>query len=64
NSHQFVGYNHDRAYDQVARNITSNIRKVFRLSQEKNITTVQAARYLAEQRIQSAINRQSWFVNK
>jgi len=62
NSHQFVGYNHDRAYDQVARNITSNIRKVFRLSQEKNITTVQAARYLAEQRIQSAINRQSWFV--
>ncbi|ATW26167.1 Glu/Leu/Phe/Val family dehydrogenase [Candidatus Formimonas warabiya] len=64
NSHQFIGYNRERAYAQVAGNITTNIRKVLRMSQEKNITTVEAARQLAEQRIQSAINRKSWFLNK
>jgi leucine dehydrogenase len=62
NSHQFLGYRRDRAYGQIAKNIPANIKTVFRMSREMGITTAEAARLMAEQRIQSAINRRRWYL--
>jgi len=64
NSHQFMGYNRERAYGQVKNNITANIKKVFEIANEEHITTVEAARSLAEHRMQMAINRKSWHLEK
>lgn len=58
NSNQFIGYNHERAYAQVAK-IAETVKKVFKLAREKRITTVAAARLIAEHRIQMAIKRQA-----
>jgi leucine dehydrogenase len=62
NTHQFIGYNKDRAYGQIAGNIPKNVTRIFELSREKDITTTEAARLLAEHRIQMATNRKSWYL--
>lgn len=63
NSHQFIGYHRERAYGQVAR-IGDAITQVFRMAQESSITTQQAAMMLARQRIESAIQRKSYFLER
>lgn len=60
NSNQFIGYNHDRAYAQVKK-VEETVKKAFRLAKEKQITTVAAAKLIAEHRIQMATNRKAWY---
>lgn len=62
-STELMGYNRDRAYVQMAR-IAENVKKVFKLAKEKQITTVAAANLIAEHRIQMAINRKAWEMPK
>lgn len=62
-SNELMGYNRDRAYAQMAR-IAENVKKVFKLAKEKQITTVAAAILIAEHRIQMAINRKAWYEDK
>ena len=64
NSHQFMGYNRERAYGMVKNNITTNIRKVFEMARDMNITTSEAAILMAEHRMQMAINRKAWYLEK
>lgn len=64
NSHQFMGYNRERAYGMVKNNITTNIRKVFEMAREMKITTSEAAILMAEHRMQMAINRKAWYLEK
>lgn len=64
NSHQFIGYNRERAYGMVKNNITKNITRVLKMAKEQGITTAEAAKLMAEQRIQMAINRKSWYLEK
>lgn len=64
NSHQFMGYNRERAYGMVKNNITTNIKKVFEMSREMKITTAEAAILMAEHRMQMAINRKAWYLEK
>lgn len=61
NSHQFIGYNRERAYNQVA-GIGNSITKVFKIAAESNTTTYDAAMILAKQRIDSAIMRKSYYL--
>ncbi|MDW7670097.1 MAG: Glu/Leu/Phe/Val dehydrogenase dimerization domain-containing protein [Bacillota bacterium] len=63
NSHQFIGYHRERAYGQVAR-IGDAITQVFRMAREKNVTTQEAAMMLARQRIASAVQRKSYYLEK
>ena len=64
NSHQFMGYNRERAYGMVKNNITTNIRKVFEMARDMKITTSEAAILMAEHRMQMAINRKAWYLEK
>lgn len=64
NSHQFIGYNRERAYGMVKNNITRNIRTVLKMAKERGITTSEAAKFMAEQRMQMAVNRKSWYLEK
>jgi leucine dehydrogenase len=64
NTHQFLGYNRERAYGQIYHNITNNIKQVLRTSKEKKILTVEAAKLMAEHRMQMAVNRKSWYLEK
>ena len=63
NSHQFIGYNRERAYSQVA-GIGKSITRVFQIASEKDITTQEAAMILAKHRIDSAIKRKSYYLLK
>jgi len=60
NSHHFIGYKKDRAYKEIRMNIGSNIQKVFNIAGQKQITMVEAARNLAEHRIDMAVNLKKW----
>lgn len=62
NSHQFIGYNRERAYGEVRGNIAKNIRKVFETAHKEQISVADAARSLAEHRIKMAVNRKSWYL--
>ncbi len=61
NSHQFIGYIKERAYKEVHTNITNNIRKVFEMADRDRISTVNAAKNLAEHRLRMAVNRKKWY---
>ncbi|MFO7952927.1 MAG: Glu/Leu/Phe/Val dehydrogenase dimerization domain-containing protein [Bacillota bacterium] len=61
NSHQFIGYIKKRAYEEVHSNITNNIRRVFKIAERDQISTVEAANNLAEHRLRMAINRKKWY---
>jgi leucine dehydrogenase len=63
NSNQFIGYNRERAYGQVAQ-IGNTIVRVFRMAEQNQITTVEAAMMLAQNRINSAIQRKSYYLEK
>lgn len=60
NSHQFIGYIRERAYKEIRMNISGNIKKVFNIAEREGITMVEAARRLAEHRIQMAANLKKW----
>lgn len=60
NSHQFIGYQQDRAYKDIRINIGNNIQKVFNLAEKKQISMLEAARSLAEHRIKMATNLKKW----
>ena len=62
NTHQFIGYNKERAYGQIANNIPKNVTKIFEMAKERNITTTEAAKLLAKHRIRMATNRKSWYL--
>ena len=64
NTHQFLGYNRERAYGQIYHNITTNIKNVLRTSKSEKILTVEAAKHLAEHRIEMAVKRRSWYLGK
>ncbi len=66
NTHQFVGqgYDQDRAYTEVKGNISRNIKYVIELAETENITTDAAAKTLVEQRLASAKERKSWYLEK
>lgn len=63
NAHQFIGYDRERAYGQVAE-IGDTVVRVLRMARERGITTVEAAMALAEDRIESAIRRQGYYLRK
>ena len=63
NSHQFIGYNRDRAYGQIAK-IGDSITNVFDIAEKHGITTQEAAMILARQRIHGAIQRKSYYLEK
>ncbi len=60
NSHQFIGYIRDRAYKEIRMNISGNIKKVFNIAEKEGMTMVEAAKRLAEHRIQMAANLKKW----
>ncbi len=63
NSHQFGGYHRERAYKHVAE-IGTTMTRVFRMAEDHQITTVEAAMMLAEHRIQGAIERKGYYLNR
>ena len=63
NSHQFIGYHRERAYGQVA-GIGRSIAQVFQMAAAGNITTQEAAMKLAQHRIDSAIKRKSYYLER
>lgn len=63
NSNQFIGYHRERAYGQVAK-IGDSITSVFEIAANQNITTQEAAMILARQRIDGAIQRKSYYLEK
>lgn len=63
NSNQFIGYHRERAYGQVAK-IGHSISRVFEIAETRNITTQEAAMILAKQRIDGAIQRKSYYLEK
>lgn len=64
NTHQFLGYNRERAYGQIYHNITTNIKNVLKTSKKDKILTVEAAKHLAEHRMEMAVKRRSWYLKK
>lgn len=61
NSHQFIGYIRERAYHEVYTNISKNIDKVFKIAERDQISTIEAAKNLAEHRLEMAVQRKKWF---
>ncbi len=60
NSH---GYNKEAAYSQVAK-IGNNVKSILADARENNILTIKVAERFAESRVQEAVNRKSWYLQK
>ncbi len=63
NAHQFIGYDRERAYGQIAE-IGDTILGVLRTASERKVTTVEAAMMLAEDRIESAVRRKGYYLRR
>jgi len=65
NSQQYNphGYNKDAAYAQLNK-IGENVKKVLNIARKEKITAVEAAKLLAERRIQNAIERKAWYLRE
>ena len=65
NSQQYnsFGYNKEAAYQKVAT-IGDNIQEVINIAEEKNITTLKAAKIFAVNRLEMSKNLNKWYLNK
>lgn len=63
NAHQFIGYDRERAYGQVAE-IGDTMVRVLHTARELGVTTVEAAMMLAEDRIESAVRRRGYYLRR
>jgi leucine dehydrogenase len=62
NTHQFLGYNRERAYGEVKGNIQRNIRHICRESAKRGISPLQVAQEIADHRLEMAVKRKSWYM--